>query len=329
MPVVAVASSDGVFPSTVATAFTVSPSFGSLPFGTSAVQFPSWSAVVSTFVPSGNSTSTFAPGSAVPVIFLSPAFGCVIFGAVVFSSSALPVVAVASSDGVFPSTVATAFTVSPSFGSLPSGTSAVQFPSWSAVVSTFVPSGSSTTTFAFGSALPLISLSPAFGAVIVGFVVCSAGVAAVVVAVASSDGVFPSTVATAFTVSPSFGSFPSGTSAVQFPSWSAVVSTFVPSGSSTTTFAFGSALPLISLSPAFGCVIVGAGVWPCFTTVKEGSNLAVCFPLVILTSPLLSTEIWLSNRSGFAALTASLTLFCSSAVNESGFATSTTAGFLA
>ena len=89
------------------------------------------------------------------------------------SPAAFPVVAVASSDGFFPSTVAVAFTVSPSFGSLPSGTFAVKFPSLSAVVSTFVPSGSSTTTFAFGSALPLISLSPAFGAVISGFAVAS------------------------------------------------------------------------------------------------------------------------------------------------------------
>ena len=174
----------------------------------------------------------------------------------------------------------------------------------------------------------MIFLSPAFGCVIFGAVVFSSS-ALPVVAVASSDGVFPSTVATAFTVSPSFGSLPFGTSAVQFPSWSAVVSTFVPSGNSTSTFAPGSAVPVIFLSPAFGAVIFGAGVWPCFTTVKVGSNLAVCFPLVIVTSPLLSTEIWLSNRSGFAVLTASFTLFCSSAVNESGFATSTTSGFLA
>ena len=94
-----------------------------------------------------------------------------------------------------------------------------------------------------------------------GFAVASVGSAFTVVAVASSDGFFPSTVATAFTVSPSFGSLPSGTSAVKFPSLSAVVSTFVPSGSSTTTFAFGSALPLISLSPAFGAVISGFAVF--------------------------------------------------------------------
>ena len=62
----------------------------------------------------------------------------------------------------------------------------------SAVVSTFVPSGRVTTTFAFGSALPLISLSPAFGSVIVGFAVASVGSALATVAVASSDGVFPS-----------------------------------------------------------------------------------------------------------------------------------------
>ena len=119
------------------------------------------------------------------MISLSPAFGAVISGFAVASvGSAFPVVASASSDGFFPSTVAVAFTVSPSFGSLPSGTFAVKFPSPSAVVSTFVPSGSSTTTFAFGSALPLISLSPAFGAVISGFAVCSVGSALPTVAFA-------------------------------------------------------------------------------------------------------------------------------------------------
>ena len=93
--------------------------------------------------------------------------------AVVSVGSALPTVAVASSDGFLPSTVAFAFTTSFSANSLPSGSFAVQFPSPSAVVSTFVLSGSSTSTFAFGSALPLISLSPVFGAVISGFAVVS------------------------------------------------------------------------------------------------------------------------------------------------------------
>ena len=83
---------------------------------------------------------------------------------------------VASFDGFFPSTVAVAFTTSFSFGSLPFGTSAVHFPSPSAVVFTFVPSGSSTSTFAFGSEVPVIVLSPAFGAVISGFAVCSVSV---------------------------------------------------------------------------------------------------------------------------------------------------------
>ena len=159
------------------------------------------------------------------------------------------------------STVAVAFTVSPPLRSFPSGTFAVQFPSPSAVVSTFVPSGSSTTTLAFGSDVPVIVLSPAFGAVIDGVAVCSTGVAAVVFAVASSDGVLPSTVATAFITSFSFGSFPAGTFAVHFPSPSAVVSTFVPSGSSTTTLAFGSDVPVIVLSPAFGAVIDGVAVF--------------------------------------------------------------------
>ena len=159
-----------------------------------------------------------------------------------------------------------------------------------------------------------------------GFAVASVGSASATVFVASSDWSFPSSWATAFTVW-SFSN--AGVSTDQFPWSSAFVSFTVPSGRVTFTVAPGSAVPDTVVSPAFGCVIVGAGVWPCFTTVKSGANLAVCFPLVIVTSPLLSTEIWLSNRSGFAVLTASLTLFCSSAVKESGFATSTTAGFLA
>ena len=95
--------------------------------------------------------------------------------------SAFATVFVASSDGFFPSTVATAFITSFSFGSFPAGTFAVQFPSPSAVVSTFVPSGSSTTTLAFGSDVPVIVLSPAFGSVIVGVAVFSAGVLSVTV----------------------------------------------------------------------------------------------------------------------------------------------------
>ena len=154
-------------------------------------------------------------------------------------------------------------------------------PLLSAVVVTFVPSGSSTTTLAFGSDVPVIVLSPAFGAVILGFAVCSTGVAAVVVAVASSDGVFPSTVATAFITSFSFGSFPAGTFAVQLPSLSAVVSIFVPSGSSTTTLAFGSDVPVIVLSPAFGAVITGVAVCSsALPTVVEPSFDSV-FPVTV------------------------------------------------
>ena len=279
---VAVASSDGVFPPTVAVALTTSFSFSSLPVGTFAVQFPSLSAVVSTFVPSGSSTTTLAFGSEVPVMVLSPAFGAVMFGFPVCSAGVAAVVfAVASSDGVFPSTVAVALTTSPSLGSLPAGTFAVQLPSLSAVVSTFVPSGSSTTTLAFGSEVPVMVLSPAFGAVMFGFPVCSAGVAAVVFAVASSDGVFPSTVATALTMSFSFGSLPAGTFAVQFPSPSAVVSTFVPSGSSTTTLAFGTEVPLMVLSPAFGAVITGFAVCPAGVVAVAVAVIGSCVSLVI------------------------------------------------
>ena len=137
------------------------------------------------------------------------------------SSSALPVVAVASSDEFFPSTVATAFTTSFSFGSLPSGTFTVQFPSPSAFVSTFVPSGSSTTTFAFGSALPLISLSPAFTGLIFGFAVASVGVVSVTVTgtVTSTSSPFGNVTVTTASVSPAFDT-----------SGSVFTTTFDPSG---------------------------------------------------------------------------------------------------
>ena len=80
------------------------------------------------------------------------------------------------------------------------------------------------------------------------------------VAVASLDSVFPVTVALALITSFSFRTFPAGTLAVHLPSSSAVVVIFVPSGSSTTTFAFGSDVPVIVVSPAVGEVIFGVAV---------------------------------------------------------------------
>ena len=144
--------------------------FNGLSAGTGTSQFPSLSTVVLPItLPSLSLTTISAPGFPVPVILSSPSVGWFTFGA---SDSSLPfTVAVASSDGFLPSTVATAFITSPSFGSLPAGTSAFQFPSLSAVVSIFVPSGSSTITLAFGSDVPVIVLSSAFGSVITGVVV--------------------------------------------------------------------------------------------------------------------------------------------------------------
>ncbi|MDU5807155.1 MAG: hypothetical protein E6Z55_06740, partial [Peptoniphilus harei] len=65
---------------------------------------------------------------------------------------------------------------------------------------------SSTTTFAFGSALPLIALSPAFGSVIVGVAVFSVGVVSVTVTgtVTSTSSPFGSVTVTTAVVSPAF-----------------------------------------------------------------------------------------------------------------------------
>ena len=129
-------------------------------------------------VPSGSVTVTSDPAGAVPLISLSPAFGFVIVGDVVFSSDAFgPAVSFTSVDGSLSPSFATTLISSFSAISLPSGSFAVQFPSWSAFVLISVPSGSVTVTSDPAGAVPLISLSPAFGFVIVGDVVFSAGVA--------------------------------------------------------------------------------------------------------------------------------------------------------
>ena len=79
----AVASSDGVFPSSWATAFTV---WSFVRAGVSTVQLPLSFAFVSFTVPSGSVTFTVAPGVAVPDTVVSPTFGSVTVGVAVFSA---------------------------------------------------------------------------------------------------------------------------------------------------------------------------------------------------------------------------------------------------
>ena len=177
------------------------------------------------------------------------------------------------------------------------GTGTTHFPSPPTVVSPIVlPSLSLTTILAPGSPLPVIFSSPSVISSITGL---SSGVSTFpTVAVASSDGVFPSTVATAFITSFSFGSFPSGTFAVQLPLLSAVVVTFVPSGSSTTTLAFGSDVPVIVLSPAFGAVITGVAV--CFVAVFESAFAMNVVSAVIALSAGASTFLPSTYHAGFS-----------------------------
>ena len=104
----------------------ISPVFGLISTG---MLFPSSSFAV-TFV----SLSGFTTLIPVPCLSFVGSTGCLplVSTEVLLTDgvvSAFPVFAVASSDVVFPSTVALAFTTSFSFGSLPAGTFAVHLPS--------------------------------------------------------------------------------------------------------------------------------------------------------------------------------------------------------
>ena len=145
------------------------------------------------------------------------------------------------------------------------GTVAVQFPLSSAFVLISVPSGSVTVTSDPAGAVPLISLSPAFGAVTVGASVFSSGVFAPTFASTGSDTDLPSSFCVATTVSFSFKSIPAGTSAVQVPSSLTTMSLAI--GISSTLFnarftlAPGVPFPEIVWSPAVGAVTSGCALF--------------------------------------------------------------------
>ena len=137
------------------------------------MNLPSSPALSVAVVPSGSVTVTVAPGSASPLMESSPSLTGFTFGAVVVSLAVISVLV--GSETFLPGAVAVVLTLSlPSAGAgtvLPSSSFTVKLPSLSAVPVALVPSGSSTTTSAFGSVLPVISVSPSVTALTVGFLV--------------------------------------------------------------------------------------------------------------------------------------------------------------
>ena len=168
------------------------------------------------------------------------------------------------------------------------GTVAVQFPLSSAFVLISVPSGSVTVTSDPAGAVPLISLSPAFGAVTVGASVFSSGVFAPTFASTGSDTDLPSSFCVATTVSFSFKSIPAGTSAVQVPS--SLTATSLAIGMSSTLFnarftlAPGVPVPEIVWSPAVGAVIPGFSLFSATGTsmsfLPSGRSLSVTVTVI-------------------------------------------------
>ena len=131
----------------------------------------------------------------------------------------------------------------------------------------------------------MISLSPAFGAVTVGAAVFSSGVFAPTVAFTSSDGSLSPSFATTLISSFSANSLSAGNVAVHFPSWSAFALISVPSGSFTVTSDPAGAVPLISLSPAFGASTVGAAVFTQLSTLKDVPSISIAYPYPFLHIP--------------------------------------------
>ena len=103
------------------------------------------------------------PGSPLPVILLSPSVTLFTSGVLDFSDAGTGfsfTVALAGSDGSFPSSVWTTLITSSLLSGLSAGTSISQFLFSSTLPGTFVPSGNSTTISDPGSPLPVILSSP-------------------------------------------------------------------------------------------------------------------------------------------------------------------------
>ena len=140
--------------------------------------------------------------------------------------------------------------------------STFQLPSLSTVASPILlPSLSFNTTLAPATPVPDTLVSPAFGAVIVGFALVSCAFATVASSVA---GFFPASVCSAVTFSPSTNLSAGMFSTFQLPSLSTVASPILlPSLSFNTTLAPATPVPDTLVSPAFGAVIVGFALVSC------------------------------------------------------------------
>ena len=142
---------------------------------------------------------------------------------------------------------------------LSAGTVTFQSPLSSAFPVSSVPSGSVTVTSEPAGALPLISLSPAFGFSTVGFAVFSVGVTAFgpTIAFTSSDGVLPVSVCIATTSSPLARVISSGTFTDQIPSLFTVASPIISWPLVTTICDPATPLPEIVLSFSVTSLITG------------------------------------------------------------------------
>ena len=134
-------------------------------------------------------------------------------------SSAFAATVASSLAGFLPGSVCSAVTFSP-WTNLSAGMfSTVHLPSSPTVASPiFLPSLSFNTTVAPATPVPDTLVSPAFGAVIVGFADVSSSAFAATVASTGSDTDLPSSFCVATTVSFSVRLIPAGTSAVHVPS---------------------------------------------------------------------------------------------------------------
>ena len=122
-----------------------------------------------------------------------------------------------------------------------------------------LPPLSFNTTFAPGTPLPDTLVSPAFGAVIVGFALSSCAFATVFVA--SSDACFPSSCCVALITSFSAKVSPSGTVTSHVPSSLTVASPRTSSPLVTVTVAPLTPVPVIFVAPAFVSSITGVALF--------------------------------------------------------------------
>ena len=156
----------------------------------------------------------------------------------------------------------------------------MNLPSSPALSVAVVPSGSVTVTVAPGSASPLMESSPSLTGFTFGAVVVSLAVISVLV---GSETFLPGAVAVVLTVPEAGTVLPSGSFTMNLPSSPALSVAVVPSGSSTTTSAFGSVLPVISVSPSVTALTVGFSV--VFSTGVTGFGFAVNFRLIVSEEP--------------------------------------------